>query len=492
MSQLLEYQHFYLVGIKGVAMTAIAQCLLDAGKHVQGSDVAEEFVTQRLLDARKIRIDTSFETELPEEVDCVIYTAAHQSQANPQVQAALQRQLPTYTHAAAIGELFNDKQGIAVCGVGGKSTTSAMITWILAKLDKQPDFAIGVGDIPGLDKTGQWQPDSTLFVAEADEYVTDPSAPSRGEEITPRFSYLKPYVTVCTNLRHDHPDVYPDFAATKKHFATFFDQIKTQGSLVVNLEDQLTLQSMSYWQNQDARQVVWFGQTNVEYRGDQAVDGKPTFVLDTDTFSAQNGQTSCLLLIPHLQITQRLTLQLPGMFNLRNAAAAVAACWAVGIDPAAAISALADFRSTLRRSQFIGEKQGVRYYDDYGHHPHEVRSVIHAYRQWFPERRLVIGFQSHTFTRTKQFFADFIDAFQEASEVAMIDIFPSAREAFDPTVTSQQLCQAITTKYPHIKAHNYQTLENLANFCKTQLKPGDVFLTVGAGDIYQVHDLIPE
>lgn len=490
MSQLLKFTHFYFVGVKGVAMTALAQCLLDAGKIVRGSDVAESFVTQPLLDERKVRIDTSFAKAFPDDTECVIYTAAHQSQHNPQVVLAKELGIPVFTHAEAIADLFNDDKGIAVCGVGGKSTTSAMITWILEKLDKKPNFAIGVGDIPGLHKTGQWRKVAEFFVAEADEYVTDPSAPSRGEEITPRFSYLKPFVTVCTNLRHDHPDVYPDFASTKKHFGKFFDQIQPNGALVVNIEDQQTLQSMSYWQDQNEREVIWFGQTQGEVDGSQTIDSHPTFILDTDTYFAKDGQTSCLLLVPHISFSKRLTLQLPGMFNLRNAVAAIAACWAVGVSPEAAIDALADFRSTLRRSQFIGEKRGVRYYDDYGHHPHEVQNVIHAYREWFPDRKLVIGFQSHTFTRTKQFFNEFIDAFKEADQVAMIDIFPSAREAFDPNVTSDQLCQAITTKYPDISAQNFKTLEKLAEFCNTQLKPGDVFLTIGAGDIYQVHDYI--
>lgn len=492
MSSLLEYQHFYLVGIKGVALTALAQCLLDAGKSVRGSDVAEEFVTQRILDQRGVVIDTSFTVEIPPETDCVIYTAAHQAQQNPQVQAALTRQLPVLSHAQALGELFNQQQGIAVCGVGGKSTTSAMVAWILQKLGLHPNFAIGVGDIPGLNKTGQWSQDGKYFVAEADEYVIDPSAPSRGEEITPRFSFLQPFVTICTNLRHDHPDVYPTFADTKTYFGRFFDQIKAGGFLVANLADQETIETMRFWQTENERQIAWFGQTA---DGGDATEltpaDHPTFLLDTDTFFSENGQTSCVLLAPHLNFSGRLSLQLPGMYNLLNAAAAVAACSLLGIDPSQAINALADFRSTLRRSQFVGEKRGVRYYDDYGHHPHEVANVIHAYRQWFPDRKLVVAFQSHTFSRTRQFFKEFVDAFTEASQVVMIDIFPSAREAFDPTISSDQLCQAITQKYPTIPARNYKTLEKLAEFCTTELHPGDVVLTLGAGDIYQVYDLIP-
>ena len=484
MQNILDYHFFYFVGIKGVAMTSLAQCLLDAGKSVRGSDVAEKFVTQHLLDQRHVQIDESFDTEISSNVECVVYTSAHHSHLNPQVQAARQRNIPTLTHAEALAQIFNLNQGIAVCGVGGKSTTSAMITWILEKLQCRPNYAIGVGDIPGLGKTGQWRADVQYFVAEADEYVTDPSAPSRGEEITPRFSYLQPFTTICTNMRHDHPDVYASFDETKKHFTRFFNQIQPNGFLLANIADIAVFESMSFWPETKNRQIVWFGSVDLAEQADAG------FFLNPSTFTAKDGETRCTLCAPHLNEEAIVQLQLPGLYNLQNAAAAIAACVSLGISFQDAAQSLCDFRSTLRRCQYIGEKAGVKYYDDYGHHPHEVANVIHAYREWFPDRKLNIAFQSHTFSRTKQFFTEFIHAFKEANHVAMIDIFPSAREAFDSSVTSDQLCAEIEEHYPNITAKNYKTLPELATYCKTQLLPGDVFVTVGAGDIYQIHDLI--
>lgn len=489
MKQLWDYQHFYLVGIKGVAMTALAQCLLDAGKDVRGSDVAEEFVTQRILDHRQLLIDADFSVPLPAETDCVIYTAAHQAQDNPQVQAARQRGLPTWTHAEALGQLFNQHQGIAVCGVGGKSTTSAMITWILAQTGYQPNYAIGVGDIPGLDKTGQWQAGAKFFVAEADEYVTDPSAPSRGEPIQPRFAFLEPQVTVCTNLRHDHPDVYPSFADTQLTFSRFFDQVRPGGWLLLNWADRQSYQVMKYWSAPQQRQQLWFGiVSTAEWTADQT---HPDFALIADSYQAVAGQTSARVVAPRYQLDTTLQLRLPGQFNLANALAAVAATTVIGVPPAAAVAALTGFRSTLRRSQWVGDKAGVKYYDDYAHHPDEVQQIIHAFREWYPDRRLVVAFQSHTFSRTRQFFAQFVAAFAEADQVVMIDIFPSAREAYDPSVSSTQLCQEIAARHPRLPAQNLGTLDQLAQFCQTQLHAGDVCLTVGAGDIYLVHDMIP-
>ena len=222
---ILDYQSFYLVGIKGVAMTALAQCLLDAGKVVKGCDVAEDFVTEKILSKLQIQIDAGFDHELPSNTDCVVFTAAHNGSSNAMVTKAQHLEIQTFTHAQALAELFNQKQGIAVAGVGGKSTTSAMIAWILEKTGQNPSFAIGVGNIPGLNKTGQWLSDSKVFVVEADEYATDPAAMATGSELVPRFAFYKPEITVCTNLKYDHPDVYRNFVHTQQVFADFFCQL---------------------------------------------------------------------------------------------------------------------------------------------------------------------------------------------------------------------------------------------------------------------------
>jgi UDP-N-acetylmuramate--alanine ligase len=475
MASLLDYSHFYLVGIKGVAMASLAQCLVDAGKKVKGSDVPEAFVTQAILDRLQIPIETTFTAELPAETECLVHTAAHQGRMNPQVQAALKQGLPVFSQAEAIASLFNQKKGVAVCGVGGKSSTSAMVTWILDKTGREPSFSVGVGNIPGLEKTGQWRPASEYFVAEADEYVIDPTAPSRGEPLTPRFLYLKPFITICTNLKFDHPDVYRDFAHTQATYQAFFEQIKDQGMLVVNADDQPLVELATKVSQAKGYGLVTFG------RNEQAT-------ISLKAFSASAGQTETRF--SYQGQTHTLKLLLPGEYNAFNALAAITATQALGVPVTAAIQALATFRSTMRRAEFIGEKAGVRYYDDYAHHPNEVKSVIHAFKQWYPNQKVVAAFQSHTFSRTKALFNDFVQAFEEADEVVMIDIFASAREAYDESVSSDLLCEAIKKKYPKLAVSNVHTIAKLAEYCQTQLQPGDVLLTIGAGDIYHVHELI--
>lgn len=473
-----RFSRFYLVGIKGVAMTALAQILVDAGKIVSGCDVAEDFVTAQMLTQTNCRIDIGFDHSLPIDTECVIYTAAHHGQANPMVVKALQLHLPVASHAEALAFFLNQKRGIAVCGVGGKSTTSAMISWILSQLGQKPGYAVGVGKIAGLDRTGVWNDQSPWFVAEADEYAIDPAAPQKNEPVIPRFGFMKPQVTVCTNLQYDHPDVYRDFTHTKKTFAQFFLAIKERGKLIINRDNQdlvALVDSIQPFLDQHEVNVWGFGE-----HSDSS--------LQLLSYSAEAGLTTSE--IKYKNNIYQLKLVIPGKFNVYNALAALLAAEVAGVKIEDSITALAEFRSTMRRFEYIGEKNGVRFYDDYAHHPKEVAAVIQAIQEWYPEQRVVIAFQSHTFSRTKQLFTEFVSAFAHASEVVMIDIFPSAREAFDPSVTSDQLCNAITSAHPNCQAHNYQTLEKLAAYLQTSLKPGDVCLTVGAGDIYQVHSLI--
>lgn len=473
-----RFQHFYLVGIKGVAMTGMAQLLLDAGKKVRGCDVAEDFVTADLLKKQPCQIDIGFDHPLPIETECVIYTAAHQGKDNPIVIQAHAKNLPTASHAEAVAYFLNQKQGVAVCGVGGKSTTSAMITWILDKAGHHPSFAVGVGKIIDMDRTARWSPDSIFFVAEADEYVTDPSAPKRGEQIMPRFGYMKPQTTVCTNLEFDHPDVYRDLEHTKSVFSKFFWEIKERGELIINADNQNLLELVATLQPYFVQHEVKVWQFGESEKADVRLTD---YIIGSGSNHAK---------FTHKNQSYELELFLPGKFNIMNALAAITACHSLGIPFEGSIEALKSFRSTTRRFEFVGEKGGVRYYDDYAHHPHEVAAVIKAINEWYPSSRVVIAFQSHTFSRTKQLFDEFVEAFATAKEIAMIDIFPSAREAFDASITSTQLCDAIMAKYPHIVAKNYGNLLSLAEYCGTKLKAGDVCLTVGAGDIYHVHELI--
>ncbi len=472
--KILEFKSFFLVGIKGVAMTAMAQLLTDAQKEVSGSDVEEDFVTKDILKKLDLKIMVGFNSEIPDDVDCVIYTAAHEGKFNPQVIGAEKRKIKTYSHAEAQAEFFNLKKGIAVCGVGGKSTVSAMISWILTKSGAEPSFAVGVGNIPGLDKTAQWDTDTDIFVAEADEYVTDPSAPQRNEEITPRFSFLEPFITVCTNLKFDHPDVYKNFEHTKEVFFKFFNQIDSNGFLIINYKD------LEHKPTTSAETTLTFGE-----------NPKADFSYKAVEKNIEPGTNVGLLTYKNLEY--KIILKVPGSYNLENAVAAIAACSTVDIPIFESLNALESFNSTQRRFELIGTKNGVTYYDDYAHHPNEVKSVIEALNKWYPDSRKIVVFQPHTYSRTKNLLTEFIDSFEVSdskTEILLLDIFSSAREKYDSTISSNDIVKGVQSKFKNIKISNLETIHNLSVYFENNLNPGDVVLTIGAGDIYKVHILI--
>ncbi|MDQ3008548.1 MAG: Mur ligase family protein, partial [bacterium] len=183
-----------------------------------------------------------------------------------------------------------------------------------------------------------------------------------------------------------------------------------------------------------------------------------------------------------------LELQIPGEFNVMNALAAITAAVTLGTSPSDAAHALATFRSTSRRAEYRGTVNAAPIYDDYAHHPDEVLVIIHAFREWYPHHRLVVAFQPHTFSRTRTLFNEFVKAFVEADEVVMIDIFASAREAADTTMTSDLLCQAIEDEFPDLSATNYHDVTALAKYLSVSLTSQTVLLTLGAGSIYEVID----
>jgi len=458
---MLEKNNFYLVGIKGVAMTSIAQCLLDAGKTVCGSDIEEDFVTEPILTKLGVKIeDIAVIPDFTQQnIDAVIYTAAHQGIDNPQVQAALQAGIPVYTQAQALAEFFNQKDGIAVCGVGGKSSVSAMITFVLQQLAPENlSFSVGVGEIIGMTKTGQWQNNAKYFVAEADEYVVDPHAKEKGLVITPRFTFLQPFATVCTNLKYDHPDVYASFEDTKTTFAKFFGQIKNNGHLIINGDNQDLVQLARELGRPDLK-ITTFGES------------------ETCDFRLQDFD---------------FALQVPGKFNLMNALATLACLVQLGFDPEQIVATLNKFKSTKRRFELVKQDEQHYHYDDYAHHPSEILAVIDTLNENFGEQKKLISFQPHTFSRTRQLFNEFVDALathtQPNDEILLIDIFPSAREAFDPDMNCDKLVTAVKAKYPNCQIQNLKTREALANYVKQSNY--NVFITIGAGDIYHTHELL--
>lgn len=462
---LKQAKHIHFVGIKGVGMTATALCCQDLGIQVTGSDLDEDFVTQDVLEQRHISITAGFSPEtLPNSADFVVFTGAHRGPANPQVKHAQSLKIPTITQAEAVGHLMTDKIGISVCGVGGKSTTSAMIASILDSANLSPSFLVGVGNINNLGIPGRYVKTSLHFVAEADEYATAP-----GVDSTPKFLHQKPEIIVCTNIALDHPDIYSSLSAVQQAYRKFFETLNPTGILIANGDDPNILPLLSDL----SCQVLTFGhQSHNDYQ------------LVSTTHSPENQHVT----IQKSDQSFSFDLQVPGTYNALNALSAFAVADQQKVDHHLIKSGLASFTSTLRRFQKIATHQGINYYDDYAHHPSEIKAVLQAAKSFLPNTRLIVIFQPHTYSRTKALFDEFAHAFTDADELIIAPIYPSAREDPDPTITSKLLAERISEFHTHVQ--HLDSISNIVKYLKNHAKPDDTVITLGAGDIYKLHNYI--
>jgi len=220
----------HLIGIKGVGMTALAACLKDKGLKISGSDIEETFITDRTLEKMGLSWWENFSSRHITNQDLVIATgSAHQGQENIEAKTASQKGLPYLTHGEALGALMEGKTGISVCGVGGKTTTSAMLATIMTKARLNPSFAIGAAEIFPLGLPGKFSQNGKFFIAEADEYAT-----AKGVDNRPRFFWQNPKIIICTNIEYDHPDIYKNLQETKGVFEEFFQKVADKGTLIIN------------------------------------------------------------------------------------------------------------------------------------------------------------------------------------------------------------------------------------------------------------------
>jgi len=452
-------KHIHFTGIKGVGMTSIALCAQDLGATISGSDVKEEFVTDSVLKNRKIPFKSNFSTQnIPTQTDLLIYTGAHQGENNVEVKHAKSQNISVISHAEAVGQLMKGKIGISVCGVGGKTTTSSMIATILEELNQNPSYSIGVAAINNLNSPGKYDRTSKHLIAEADEYIVSP-----GSDNTPRFLLQKPQIIVCTNIAHDHPDVYPTQNDIIKAYVDFFNTLSPTDVLIANVDSLPLAKIVKSWKKS---KLVTFGSaSSVQW---QVV----SVIIKNQTTTAQ---------IKTPQGNKTLTLKIPGQFNIMNAVAAIIAAHNLGLSLDKSIFALSKFTGTKRRFERVGEKDNILYYDDYAHHPSEIRATIKAAKLWFPNKTIKVAFQPHTFSRTKKLFTKFTQSFSQADEIWFTDIYASAREKPDPNVSSQKL-EANTPRSQYVG-----DLKSLVKYARQHLKQGDVFLTLGAGDIYKIH-----
>lgn len=449
-------KNIYFIGIKGVGMTALAQILKAQGKVIGGSDTREKFFTDKVLKQAKINYSEGFSPDnLPAAIDLVIRSSAYTAENNVEVAAAVKRQLPILTQAEALAEIFNNKEGIAVCGSHGKTTTSALLAFVLRQAGFKPTAAIGsaVPQFKGNALTGRGK----IMVIEADEYQN-------------KLKLYQPKIVVLNNIDYDHPDWFKTPGAYQRVFADFVTKVPKNGLVVANFEDKQVRQAVKKCRCK----VVSY---NVIYSFDKqiglvAMTGK---IKDSyQYFQVWRGKENL----------GEFKMQLIGKHNVANAAAVVAACLELKVPLTKITKALAEFKGTARRMEVLGKYRGALFIDDYAHHPTEIQATLLALRQRYPQRNIICAFMPHTYTRTKALLDNFAASFINADEVIILPIYASAREKRGG-VSSEDLANKIGKKARYIASVN-----TCASYLKQRINKNDIVVLMGAGDAFRVWDAL--
>ena len=454
-------QRVHLVGVGGVHMSGIAQILRHRGHTVSGSDLHLSQLTSR-LEALGVTVRAGHDAQNINEADLVVYTsAAHED--NPELAEARRRGIQTIKRAPMIARLMEGKQIIAIAGSHGKTTTTSLIAWMLDRAGLAPTYMLGGESI---DLGGNAAPgDGDFFVVEADEFDT-------------AFLSYRPHIAVVTNIEPDHLDIYGSFENLRDAFRRFLSQVDNNGYIVACM-DSPDVQAV-------LREAIGDGTTPspvrvVSYGLNMPADWRATAI------SSMGVDRSAFMVEFRQEDWGTVETGLPGVHNLSNSLAAMAVGEIVGLSPSTIASAIAQFHGVRRRFERIGEAGGVLVMDDYAHHPSEVRATLAAARSRFPGRRLVCLFQPHTYTRTRYLLDGFRTCFRDC-DVLLIARTYAAREEPSAGMTAEELAREIAGP----PARYTGELDESARAVADVVEPGDVFFTIGAGDLDTVGPMVLE
>jgi UDP-N-acetylmuramate--alanine ligase len=476
-SKLSSARHVFFVGIKGAGVVALAELLAgeDPTRTIAGSDVDAPFYTDAIL-ARIGVTPVPLDAPLPSGADALVYSTAY-PETQVQISAARAAGIPVWSYPEAVGELTADRLTLAVCGTHGKTTTSALLAHTLEAVGKSPSAIVGslIHTWGGSARVGQ----SKLLVLEADEYQD-------------KLRHYTPYITIITSLDHDHPDVFPTAESYEAVFENYLKRTPRFG-LVVWCRDDLRIEKLMQRLPPEIPRISYGFHPDSDLCIEDWRVAKPSERLSG---LLQSWRLASKSDVP----SDCVALRLAGRHNACNAAAVYAVCQALGVSADVAAGAMATFTGTERRFQYRGTLGGALFYDDYGHHPVEIAVTLQAFRELFPDRRLRVFFQPHTFSRTAEFFYEFAESLTNCDEVGVVEIFGSAREVHGG-VSSQQLVDAVNERSTGVrysiysapsaaKAHFYPDIEGAATYIRETLRNGDLILTLGAGDTCKIPGIL--
>jgi len=442
----LTHAKIHFIGIGGIGMCGLAELLYNLGAKVTGSDIQEN---DQLLRLRKLGIPIfiGHQREQIGKAEVVVYSSAIQPH-NEEYREARRQGVPLIPRAEALAELMQLKRGIAVAGTHGKTTTTSMMASILLNAKVDPTIVVG-GRLDIIKSTAQLGKGEWMLV-EADE--------SDGS-----FNRLSPEIVIVTNIDNDHLDYYKDFENLKSAFYDFASRVPFYGCVILCGDDP------------KIREVfIDFPKRALFYGFEKGND----FIL--------KGESSQYQVSTKKEVLGDLKIPIPGKHNALNALAAIVAGITVGLDYKTCAEGIAHLQGVDRRFQSKGECRGIHFFDDYGHHPTEVRAVLSAFKDGFPSNRLVVLFQPHRYSRTQLCWEQFLGSFSDADQLFVSDIY-SAGETPIQGISSERLVQQMD--HPQVSYINIETQEG-HQLIAHSLKRGDVFVTLGAGNVWKIGESI--
>ena len=461
----------HLVGIGGAHMSAIARILLSWGVEVSGSDLRETAVTEALAAlGASVAIGPHAAANVGD-AELVVTTSAATAD-NPELIEAQRRGIPVIKRAEMVGRLMQGKAGVGIAGCHGKSTTSGLVAYILAKTGRDPSYLIGaeVADLGTNAAAGA----GPHIVVEADEYDR-------------AFLSYHPQVALVTNVEADHLDYYGTWQAVQEAFAGFAANVPAGGTLVLCASNAEAMRLRSY--AEAGVEVITYGivdaSAGIRAYGHPGI-GQEAAAVDwvaSDIHTEGLGQSFAVSY--RGKALGRLKIALPIRHNVENALGAVVVCRTLGLSLDEIASALASYRGVRRRFELVGEAAGVSVYDDYAHHPTEIADTAAAAKLHFPGRRIVALFQPHTYARSRYLLDGFKTCFREFDRLYILETY-AAREAIADGMTGAQLAREIDEPEPGY----FETFESAADGIAAELRSGDVFFTVGAGDVDVVGPMV--
>ena len=435
----------HLIGIGGVSMSSLAEVLFDMGLNISGSDTSESPNVMHLRSLGITVMKGHHAENITDDIEFVVRTAAVHDD-NPEIVAAKEKNIPVFERAEAWGTVSKDySNALCISGTHGKTTTTSMCTHILMAAEKDPTVMIG-GTLPLLNAGHRIGRGNTIIM-EACEYYNS-------------FLSFFPTIAVVLNIEADHLDFFKDLEEVKRSFRIFASKVPEDGYIVANADDANTLDALK----DIPRRMITFGLS----------DNADVYAKDI-VFSGTNTRFNIWY---KNRLFTDVTLHVPGIHNVKNALAATAAAICLGIRPYAVKYGLAGFNGAGRRFEFKGKFNGADVYDDYAHHPGELKALFDTIDS-LDYKRSIIAFQPHTFSRTAALFDDFVEQLKRADVALLAEIY-AAREKNSIGISSADLAEKINgaTFFP-----NFETLEKTL---RAIARPGDIIVTVGAGDIYKV------